>query len=692
MSIKGTMLLAVSSFVAIILVAFLFFQFASTRHEEDMLISKELGNLKQLITDAVRLLDAYAVTGNEDYRKDFEKTVRGISENLKVLEGHFGEEVKRVRDSVERAGKFASEVFEGSGGKTSEVIRKGFEAERTVLAEVERLFDKLNDRIKKEMKLGSIVNFVGLGVAVAVLVVGMWILYRISRGFDEVLRGTEKFGEMDLTVDLKRSGVKELDQMMNVMEFLSKGWSAFVSRFLAMVRILDGTLSKMLGKVGEFVEGTNRLKDLINGFVETSLDVAGEMEKLTEEVMDMVSQVEEEINSIESDTIRERENISRIKKTLDRVGVMMDKVGQMGKRMDEVQNYVREMVKMSEEIEDFVESVASIADQTNLLALNAAIEAARAGEAGRGFAVVAEEVRKLAGESRRATEEISNVTREIVSNIEKASNGFDSLKGEFQIIRTEFEDLKEAFQESGERLENMAESLTGITSRLRSFLGMLRSSAESVERASESSREVAEKARSSSEVLDDMIIQLRAMEKFTLVRDMFNQLASQMERIKVKELKLDPEKIFRSKKDVERIFAGMEQVLGMTGFFIKGDGTPFESPKHLNPVCSAVEGSDCARSRIKLLEKFKGDYAFGVCHAGMMYALIPLKDESGSIVGAISMCGALPKDWKERLSDYSKISGLPESELERSFKTRFTFNEEEMKDLASTILKYLKSL
>lgn len=64
-----------------------------------------------------------------------------------------------------------------------------------------------------------------------------------------------------------------------------------------------------------------------------------------------------------------------------------------------------------------LKDIDQIASQTNLLALNAAIEAARAGESGRGFAVVADEVRALSNRSAGFSMDIQTQLKGIAASI-----------------------------------------------------------------------------------------------------------------------------------------------------------------------------------------------------------------------------------------------------------------------------------
>ncbi|MDF4917239.1 methyl-accepting chemotaxis protein, partial [Vibrio parahaemolyticus] len=102
-------------------------------------------------------------------------------------------------------------------------------------------------------------------------------------------------------------------------------------------------------------------------------------------------------------------------------------IKQLVSNIDTVREKISSLTQRTEEVSSILVVIKGIAEQTNLLALNAAIEAARAGEQGRGFAVVAEEVRNLASRTAEATGNIEHIISQFQQGSEESLTSVDTV-------------------------------------------------------------------------------------------------------------------------------------------------------------------------------------------------------------------------------------------------------------------------
>jgi methyl-accepting chemotaxis protein len=141
---------------------------------------------------------------------------------------------------------------------------------------------------------------------------------------------------------------------------------------------------------------------------------ASAMEEMNATVLEVAKHAAEAVRGSQEVLTKSTEGGQSVERVIHSMDAVRQRSGALAGEIDA-------LGKQAESIGSIVEVIADIADQTNLLALNAAIEAARAGDAGRGFAVVADEVRKLAERTMAATsqvtESISAITQTIAANV-----------------------------------------------------------------------------------------------------------------------------------------------------------------------------------------------------------------------------------------------------------------------------------
>ncbi|MGB1237611.1 MAG: methyl-accepting chemotaxis protein [Pseudomonadales bacterium] len=306
--------------------------------------------------------------------------------------------------------------------------------------------------------------------------------------------------ESDLTLSLPVEGKNEL--------------GAISTSFNAM-------LEQMRDIVDQILQATNQLADAARDMTDVSITTndsistqRSEIEQVAAAMNQMVSTSQEISNNAQQADKDARDTSGQAQQGTEIVEQAVNATKDLITDVENVSGKIKTLESDSESIGSIVDVIKGVAEQTNLLALNAAIEAARAGDQGRGFAVVADEVRTLAQRTQVSTQEIQDA-------IERLQQGTSEAVHAMQTGQQKAQNAGTRATEAGSALETISGAVVNITdmnaliasasTQQSSVCEEINKSLINLHDASNTSSDNAEKISKSSEELQVLSDQLRAM-------------------------------------------------------------------------------------------------------------------------------------------------------------------------------------
>jgi len=456
---KSIMALAVGGVLLAISVAVNFYALLV---EEDRLETAQLLNQYRLGSKALTYaVQAYAVTGNEDYYNDY---MRELNEDKNRDTAWAGLKKNNITDEEWAEMERIAELSDGLVPLEEEAMRAVASGERdqavayvfgdqykddisTINSQTDAAINRIQDRLDGKKNMLVIVQVV---VEALFLLSFLYVIREIIASI--------KFSREELLVPI----TKVSDQMVAMSEGdLHKAFDmteddSEVGRMVTAIRFMKDNLVKIIGEITDVLEQMgdgNYNVTLKQNYVGEFSAIKDSFYKISEEIRHTLRNLREMSEQIKSGSLQladaasnlaesstiQASTISDLTTLTENLYADMDKnssdarecvkiASQAGEtlsvgngKMQELKEAIEEIRKCSEEINAIIGAIDDIATQTNLLSLNAAIEAARAGEAGRGFAVVAEQVKNLAEESAKSAKDTTRLIETTVAAVEKGN-------------------------------------------------------------------------------------------------------------------------------------------------------------------------------------------------------------------------------------------------------------------------------
>ena len=373
-------------------------------------------------------------------------------------------------------------------------------------------------------------------VWIAILIIGatiagLLIAYFIGRSVTQPIQSlTHHMKEMaNGNLRLAHLPVKGTDELAQ----MSDSFNQMLHNFQQLIRQMMDSSSALAAQSEELSASSEESLASSENVAQSAENTIKNSETQSRYIAQSTQSIREVSHGIEEISRSNEEMLQSASHMSDAVREGMTVIQDVSKRMEEINETIRqstcmmeEMAQKSNEIQEVSALITNISEQTNLLALNAAIEAARAGEHGAGFAVVANEVRQLAEESHVSAAKIEemiadvyeasqNAVTSIVSGQEKASAGLERTEDSvavFNQIESSVRDVNaviETIAAAIEQIQAMSESVMNNSQRLQDLAVQSAASAEDTGAATEEQLAAMQEISASSESLSRLAEELQ---------------------------------------------------------------------------------------------------------------------------------------------------------------------------------------
>ena len=248
----------------------------------------------------------------------------------------------------------------------------------------------------------SVAITVAASILLSILVTAL-ISRAVVRPLEDVMRFVAQIGAGDLTGRLNRTGNDEIGRLGDTLNGMVAGLSDLARTNRAATADLNAAAAEIRASAQEQAASVEEQFAAVQ-------ETAATVDEITHSGAQISKRATEVIATAQAAAQTARSGLRAATDTAK----AMESIREQG---EAVAGNIVALSEKTQAIGEIIVTVNDISERTNLLALNAAIEAAAAGESGRSFAVVASEMKLLADQAKGATAQVRGILGEIQRGI-----------------------------------------------------------------------------------------------------------------------------------------------------------------------------------------------------------------------------------------------------------------------------------
>ena len=395
------------------------------------------------------------------------------------------------------------------------------------------LVPKASLMVEAEELKGTCVLLILLS-CVIVGIIGMVILFNISKNMNRLTRRLSRVAEGDLTTDMS---IKSKSEFGTLARYLTGTIGNTKNLIMQSMNIVTDVTES----VEEVSETTRKLKNSMDGIENAVEEIKLGTGQQAEDAEQCLLKMDNLSDLIMKTSVRVNDMQQMVESTgqriltgKDRMMTLKEKEKETSEITGRVADWVEDLLEKSKEIEGFVGSINDIAEETTLLSLNASIEAARAGEAGRGFAVVAEQIKKLADISLESSQKIDDVVQEITKVMQSTMEFSREAKKIVEVQDEIVAHTEGVFEDIHSCMETIQDHVASVSSSMQEMMREREATLEAIESISGVLQQTAASSAYVKEMVTDQSEQVRVVEhRVEILKENTVQLTGTVNNFKV---------------------------------------------------------------------------------------------------------------------------------------------------------------